>query len=72
MNAIARPRFPRKTIAIAAAALVAAGGLLVSFPSQASQEKDKAKAPVVLELAASDLATVTHGRLHSRLPSRAR
>ncbi|WP_374352658.1 efflux RND transporter periplasmic adaptor subunit [Chitinimonas sp.] len=65
MTHTAQTRFSRKTVAIAVALVIGIGGWLVSHPSQAAQEKDKekAKAPTVLELSHSDLATVEHGYL---------
>lgn len=62
-----RSRFNRRTIVISVCAALAVGGIVVSQAGQAddktkSADKDK-KPAVVLELAASDIATVTDGSL---------
>ncbi|HEY9103397.1 efflux RND transporter periplasmic adaptor subunit [Chitinimonas sp.] len=63
-----RSRFNRRTVVVSVCAALALGGIVASQSGQAANEKEKAgdkdkKPAVVLELAASDIATVTDGSL---------
>ncbi|GAB3249528.1 efflux RND transporter periplasmic adaptor subunit [Chitinimonas naiadis] len=61
------PRFNRRTVVISVCAALVLGGVVISQSGQAAGEKekdkDKEKAAVVLELAPSDIVTVTDASL---------